>query len=278
MRCGGDLFPGFGGDGFGGGEGVEEGFVLFFGEGAVDVVGGAFVVAGGEVDLVHVDGGGVDDGGDGVVEGEVVGAGEALQLCREGGRGERAAGEDGEGVGIVFVEGKDFFAVDGDGAGAGTGEGGDAVGYAAGELDAVDGEGVAGGDGGGVGFGEEGRTGAAHLLLEEPGGGVFALGLERVGADELGEVGGLVGLGGAVRAHLVEVNFAAQRGGLEGGFGTGETAADNFYFLPLAHALSSLRWICFTVFRYCLFYLLKNAKSSRIRTYRDGLLQSLRSI
>ena len=54
--------------------------VLFFGEGAVDVVGGAFVVAGGEVDLVHVDGGGVDDGGDGVVEGEVVGAGEALEF------------------------------------------------------------------------------------------------------------------------------------------------------------------------------------------------------
>ncbi len=58
--------------------------VLFFGEGAVDVVGGAFVVAGGEVDLVHVDGGGVDDGGDGVVEGEVVGAGEALEFGGEG--------------------------------------------------------------------------------------------------------------------------------------------------------------------------------------------------
>ncbi len=76
----GDLFPGFWGDGFGGGEGFEERLVLFFGEGAVDVVGGAFVLAGGEVDLVHVDGGGVDDGGDGVVEGEVVGAGEALEF------------------------------------------------------------------------------------------------------------------------------------------------------------------------------------------------------
>ena len=58
----GDLFPVFGGDGFGGDEGVEEAVVLLFGEGAVDVVGGAFVPAGGEVDLVHVDGGGVDDG------------------------------------------------------------------------------------------------------------------------------------------------------------------------------------------------------------------------
>src|ERR1700738_5140751 len=58
----GDLFPFFGGDGLGGGEGVEEAVVLFFGEGAVDVVGRALVVAGGEINLVHVDGGGVDDG------------------------------------------------------------------------------------------------------------------------------------------------------------------------------------------------------------------------
>ena len=40
-----DLFPGFRGDGFGGGEGVEEALVFFFGEGAVDVVGGALIVA-----------------------------------------------------------------------------------------------------------------------------------------------------------------------------------------------------------------------------------------
>ncbi len=79
-----DLFPLFGGDGFGGGEGLEEGFVFLFGEGAVDVVGGAFVPARGEVDLVHVDGGGVDDGGDGVVEGEMAGAGDALELLNEG--------------------------------------------------------------------------------------------------------------------------------------------------------------------------------------------------
>src|SRR6202021_1226321 len=80
-----EFFPVFGLDVFGGGEGFDEGFVLFFGEGAVDVVGGALVVAGGEVDLGHVDGGGVDDRGDGVVEGEVVGAGEALELGGGGG-------------------------------------------------------------------------------------------------------------------------------------------------------------------------------------------------
>ena len=74
----GNLFPRFWGDGFGGGQGFEEDFVFLFGEGAVDVVGSALVPAGGQVDLFHVDGAAVDYGGYGVVEGEVVGASEAL--------------------------------------------------------------------------------------------------------------------------------------------------------------------------------------------------------
>ncbi len=115
------------------------------------------------------------------------------------------------------------------------GGGGDAGGDAGGEEFAVYGEGVTGGDGGGVGVGEEEGVGAAHLLLEEPGGGVLGLGLEGVGADEFGEVGGLVGLGGADGAHLVEVDFAACCGGLECCFGTGEAATDDFNSL---HRLS----------------------------------------
>jgi len=155
-----DLLPSFGGDGFGGDEGVEEAIVLFFGEGAVDVVGGALVVSGGEIDLVHVDGGGIDDGRDGVVEGEVVGAGEALELGGQRGAGEWAAGEYGEGVGVVFFQVRDFFAMDFD-----PGFGGDAGCDAFGELYAIDGERVASGDGGSVGFGEEDAACSAHLLL-----------------------------------------------------------------------------------------------------------------
>ena len=156
----------------------------------------------------------------------MVRSGQALQLGGERRAGERAAGEDGEGVGVGLVELGDLFAVDGD-----AGFGGDAGRDALRELDAIDGEGVAGGDGGGVGVGEQEASGAAHLLLEQPGGGVFTLGLEGVGADELGEVGGLVGLSGAVRAHLVEVYGAASGGGLERGLGAGEAAADYFNLL-----------------------------------------------
>ncbi len=100
---------------------------------------------------------------------------------------------------------------------------------------AIDGEGVTGGNGRCIRFGQEDGAGAAHLLLEEPGRSVFRLGLEGVGADEFGEVGGLVGLGGAVRAHLVEGDFAAEGGSLEGSFRAGEASADNFYFLVCGH-------------------------------------------
>src|ERR1019366_9585284 len=88
--------PGFYGDGFGGGQGIEEGLVLLFGEGEVDVVSGAFVVARGEVDTRHVDGRRVDDRGDRVVEGEVIRTGQALEFGCERGGSKRASREDGD--------------------------------------------------------------------------------------------------------------------------------------------------------------------------------------
>src|SRR5262249_5266843 len=132
----GDLFPFFGGNRFGSSQGFEEDFVFLFGHGTVDVVCGALVPAGGVVDLVHVDGAGVRNGRDGVVEGEVLRAGEALEFGGERGRGQGAGCEDGDGVGL-YVEGEDLFAVNGD-----VGTGCYTLSYAAGEVDAVDGEGV----------------------------------------------------------------------------------------------------------------------------------------
>ena len=61
-------------------QGFVEAVVLVPGHGAIDVVGGALVPASGHVDAIAVDGFGVDDGADGVVEGEVVGAGEPGDL------------------------------------------------------------------------------------------------------------------------------------------------------------------------------------------------------
>ena len=113
----------------------------------------------------------------------------------------------------------------------------DAGGYSLGKFHSIHGEGVSGGHSGGVGFGEQEAAGATHLLLQQPGSGVFRLGLERVGADQLGEVRGLVGLGGARGAHLVERDFAAEGRGLESSFRAGESAADNLYSLRFCHGV-----------------------------------------
>ena len=43
------------------------------------------------------------------------------------------------------------------------------------------------------------------------------------------------------RAHLVEIDFAAEAGGGERGFGTGETSADDANFHDLALRLAALR-------------------------------------
>src|SRR5271170_5230823 len=109
------------------------------------------------------------------------------------------------------------------------------------EFDAVNGQGVACGYGAGVGTLQQGRSGAAHLLLEEPGGGVFALGLEGVRADELAEVGGLVCGCATHRAHLVEIDFEAKARNREGGFRAGKATADDSNLHAVAPDLASAR-------------------------------------
>ncbi len=107
------------------------------------------------------------------------------------------------------------------------GLGGDGGGDFAGEEVAIDGEGVTAGDAGFLGALKEEGVEAAKFLFEQPGGGGFGLALERVAADELGELVGLVRGGGLHGAHLVERAGEAAAGKLPGGFGAGESAADD---------------------------------------------------
>src|SRR6185503_14050506 len=83
-----EFFPFLSLDRLGGKERVVEAVVFLFGEWAVDVVGGAFVVAGGKVDAVAVDGVGFNDGADGVVKSQVFASGQARDFS-----GERIGGE-----------------------------------------------------------------------------------------------------------------------------------------------------------------------------------------
>jgi hypothetical protein len=114
-------------------------------------------------------------------------------------------------TGLLFVERRDFFANH-----ANQRLGGNGLGDAPRELDAIDGQRVACGNGGLIGNAQQSRAGAPHLLLQQPGRGVGRLALERVGADQLAEFGGLVRWGQARLAvdhgaHLVEVDLAARR-------------------------------------------------------------------
>ena len=89
---------------------VEKAVVLFLRHRAVDVVGGAFVVARGHVHARHVDGVGFDDGTDGVVEVKLLAAAQAQDLARQRVGRERSGGDDRDR--IVFVDARDFLAHD----------------------------------------------------------------------------------------------------------------------------------------------------------------------
>ncbi len=147
-------------------------------------------------------------------------AAEALNFGGERIGGERAGGEDGDAV--EAGERGDFLAHHADQRLGGDGLGGEAA-----ELQAVDGQGVSGGNAGAAGHLHQQRSGVAHLLLEQPGRGVFAVALERVGADEFGEQIGLMGGGVAQRAHLVERDGETAAGALPCSLGTGKARADD---------------------------------------------------
>ena len=147
-----EFFPLLGFGGLGGQQGIDKALVLLAVHGAVDVVGCAFVPARGHVDAVHVNGIGIDDGGDGVVKGQVTGTGDALDLGTQRVGGEGASRQNGAlRAVLVLVERGDFLAEH-----ANVGLGGDGLRDATRELDTIDGEGVARGYGGFIGDAQKG--------------------------------------------------------------------------------------------------------------------------
>src|ERR1039457_6404982 len=142
-------------------------------ERAVEVVVGAvggFAVARGPVGDAGVDGFSIDDRADAVGEVGAAASREAGDVLGEGAAGQRAAGDDPDGV---FGKSGDFVAAEVDerlgGDGGGTLPGGPA---------AIDGESVSAGDAGFLRGLEEERIEAAEFLFEEPWRGGRALALE----------------------------------------------------------------------------------------------------
>ena len=93
---------------------------------------------------------------------------------------------------------------------------------------AVDGQRTAGGQAGGIGAAQDQRAGAAHLLMEEADGIVLEIvGAQGVGADEFGQPLGVMGVGAAHGAHLVQHDPGAGLRRLPGRFRARQSAADD---------------------------------------------------
>ena len=139
------------------------------------------------------------DGRDGIEEGELGFAGELLDGGGQRRRRERPRGDD-DVVPFGRRQAGNLAAFDGDERMFV-----ERARDVRGEMIAVDGQRAAGGQLVGVAGGHDQRAGAAHLLVQQAdrvGGGI--VGAEGIGADELGEAVGLVRLGAANGAHLVQ--------------------------------------------------------------------------
>jgi len=82
----------------------------------------------------------------------------------------------------------------------------------------------------GVAGGHDDRAQPAHLGVQQADSVARpVVGAEGVGADQLGQAIGLVGVGAAHRPHLVQHHGYAGFGDLPGGLGAGQAAADHMH-------------------------------------------------
>ena len=168
----------------------------------------------------------MDDRRDGVEEGELRFAGERLDGAGQRGRGE-GAGRHDDAVPVGRRQAGDLAAVDLD-----QGMRRERRGHGTGEVFAVDRERAARRQLVLVGRRHDQRAGAAHLLMQEADRiGLPVVGAERVGADQLGQRVGLMGLGRPDRPHLVEHDRHALLRELPGRLAAGEPAADDVNFV-----------------------------------------------
>ena len=211
----------------GGQQGVDEGAVFVLLEGAVDVVlagaaGAGLVVARLEPRLGQVHALQIDDGSDGVEEGQRFLAGKATDCLGQWRRSEGAGGDDNA-VPRLRGQAGDLAAFHGDERVSG-----DRLGHRASEAVAVHRQRAARRHLVRVGATQDQRTAAPHLLVQQPDRVVLrVVRPEGVGADQLGELVGAVRLGRADRPHLVQHDGNAALDELPRGFGPGEAAADD---------------------------------------------------
>ena len=208
--------------GLGGHQFLVECVVLLPVHGAVDVVGVAAVIAGLPPGLGHVDGLHGDQRSGCIEEMQVVGLAEVLADGVGQGVGSQGAGSHDDGT---LRDLGDFLLDDGD-----VGMVSDLLGDHLGKAHTVNGQTAAGFHAGRLGALHDDAAHAAQLFLQQADGVLQPVAAQRVGANQLCEIFGMMGralLGGT---HLVEFYLDAPLCQLPGGFRACQACADDFYF------------------------------------------------
>ena len=177
----------------------------------------------------------MDNRGDGIEEGQRVGAGQGADGFGERCGGQRS-GRDDDRLPLGRRQAGHLLARDDDQR-----LGLDRAFHRVREADPVHGERRAGRHPVGVGRLHDERTATPHFLVQDAdGAGLGIVGAKRVGAHELGQSAGEVGLGAASGAHLMDNRRDAGAGELPRGLGAGEAAPDDVDGLASRHEPASV--------------------------------------
>src|SRR5262245_167185 len=225
---------------FGGEERGDEGVVLALSHGAINVIGARTAGAGLVIARLTPGDLGIDaiemhDRRNGIEKSQFALTGELLDGGRQGRRRERTGGDD-DAVPLGRRQAGNLGPFD-----RNQGMAVERLRHRPSEVVAIDGERPARGQLVGVAGGHDQGTRAPHLLVQQSDRiRASIVGAEGIGADELGQGVGLVGLGHPGRAHFVEDDAHPGAGNLPGSLAAGESAADDMNGLVL-HAAENRR-------------------------------------
>ena len=204
---------------FGMDQGLVKCQVLLPIERAIQVVRSTLAVSGTPIGLFQVDAVGFQDGADGIVEVEVIFAHEFSQRSGERRGSQGAGGHNGRTLGRQVC---DLFAYD-----FNPGASRQGFGHCRGESFPVHRKRSSAGDSMAISKLEQQGIQCLQLLLEQPGGCARLVRLEGVAADNLGQMGRLVGKGVSGRPHFTQPHGETPPCNLPGRLGTRQAAADD---------------------------------------------------
>ena len=197
--------------------------ILGLGQRAVDIVIPAVVVAGGPKGPGLIDGFGVNNRGNGIIEMQMLPPQERGQRGGQFIRRQRAGGQ------YQGSKGREFFRLPGNQLNARIFP--DLLGDESGEPLPVHSQRFPGRDPGGPGRRHHQRPQEAHLLLEQPHGVARIIGPQGIAADQFRQIGRMMRRGISPGFHIPQRQVDPPAGGLPGRLAARQTGADDQQFI-----------------------------------------------